>query len=127
MAAVQEQEEPEEEEVDEEVQKGYMPKSQWLTNPEPQDTTEEQPFDYIKPASQGMMGPVTYAKMMRGEIPWRGPPPRQPYDTTTGVDAKTSGPDPMDQDGLKLRIELNLDIEIELKAHIHGDLTLALL
>ena len=128
MAAVQEQEEPEEEEeVDEWVQKGYAPKSQWLKNPEPQDTTEEQPFDYIKPASQSMMGPVTYAKMMRGEIPWRGPAPRQPYDTTTGTDAKTSGPDPMEQDGLKLRIELNLDIEIELKAHIHGDLTLALL
>lgn len=127
MAAVQEQEEPEEEEVDEEVQQGYAPKSQWLKNPEPRDTTETQPFDWIKPASQGMMGPVTYAKMMRGEIPWRGPPPRQPYETTQGVDAKTNAPDPMEQDGLKLRIELNLDIEIELKAHIHGDLTLALL
>lgn len=129
MAAVKEQEEPEEEEeeIDEWVEKGYAPKSQWLKNPQPQDTTETQPFDYIKPPSQGMMGPVTYAKMMRGEIPWRGPPPRQPYDTTQGTDAKTDGPDPMEQDGLKLRIELNLDIEIELKAHIHGDLTLALL
>lgn len=129
MAKVEEQEEPEEEEeeVDEWVQKGYMPKSQWLNNPETQDTTETQPFDWIKPASQSMMGPVTYAKMMRGEIPWVGPPPRQPYDTTQGVDAKLSGPDPMDQDGLKLRIELNLDIEIELKAHIHGDITLALM
>ena len=128
MAVVREQEEPEEEEeIDEWVQQGYLPKSQWLKNPDTQDTTETQPFDYIKPSSQGMMGPVTYAKMMRGEIPWRGPPPRQPYETTKGVDAKTDAPDPMDQDGLKLRIELNLDIEIELKAHIHGDLTLALL
>lgn len=126
MTGIQEQEEPEEE-IDEWVQKGYMPKSQWLKNPAPQDTTEEQPFEYIKPPSKSMSGPVTYAKMMRGEIPWRGPPPRQPYETTQGVDAKTNGPDPMDQDGLKLRIELNLDIEIELKAHIHGDLTLALL
>lgn len=125
MAAVQEQQE--EEEVPEEVQQGYAPKSQWLTNPDTQDTTETQPFEWIKPASQGMMGPVSYAKMNRGEIPWQGPPPRQPYNTTKGVDAKTDGPDPMDQDGLKLRIELNLDIEIELKAHIHGDLTLALL
>lgn len=127
MSAVQEQEEPEEEEIPEEVKQGYAPKSQWLTNPDTQDTTETQPFDYIKPDSQGMMGPVAYAKMARGEIPWRGPPPRQPYETTKGVDAKTDGKDPMDQDGLKLRIELNLDIEIELKAHIHGDLTLALL
>ncbi|KAK5955715.1 hypothetical protein OHC33_003356 [Knufia fluminis] len=134
MAAVQEQPEQEEEEADEEidewVQQGYKPKSQWLTNPETRDTTETQPFDWIKPASQGMMGPVTYAKMMRGEIPWQGPPPSQPYNTTQGVDAKldgANGADPMDQDGLKLRIELNLDIEIELKAHIHGDLTLALM
>jgi hypothetical protein len=75
-----------------------------------------------------MDGPVTYARMMRGEIPWRGPPPRQPYETTQGVDAKgNDGEDPMDQDGLKLRLELDLDIEIELKASIHGDLTLALL
>lgn len=65
--------------------------------------------------------------MMRGEIPWKGPPPTQPYETTKGVDAKSSGNNPMDQDGLKLRIELNLDIEIELKASIHGDLTLALM
>lgn len=132
MAPVQEQpdEEEDEEEVDEWVQKGYQPKSQWLNNPDTADTTETQPFDWIKPASQSMMGPVTYARMMRGEIPWVGPPPRQPYETTKGVDAKLDGAnntDPMDQDGLKLRIELNLDIEIELKAHIHGDLTLALM
>jgi len=125
MASVQEQEEPEDEEQAEEVERSDQ--SKWLKNPEPQETTETQPFDYIKPPSEGMMGPVTYAKMMRGEIPWRGPPPTQPYDTTQGVNAKTEGPDPMEQDGLKLRIELNLDIEIELKAHIHGDLTLALL
>ena len=112
MAAIEEKEEPQ------------QPK--WLDNPETADTTEVQPFERIKPPSQSMDGPVTYARMMRGEIPWRGPPPSQPYDTTQGVDAKQAT-DPMDQDGLKLRIELNLDIEIELKASIHGDLTLALL
>ena len=108
-------------------QEQYAPKEEWLENPEPADITETQPFDYIKPPSQSMDGPVTYARMQRGEIPWRGPPPRQPMDTAKTGDSKTDGPDPMDQDGLKLRIELNLDIEIELKAHIHGDLTLALL
>lgn len=126
MAGIQEQDESEEE-VDEWVRQGYAPRSQWLKNPQPQDTTVEQPFEWIKPPGESMSGPVTYARMMRGEIPWRGPPPRQPYETTQGVDAKTNGPDPMDQDGLKLKLELNLDIEIELKAHIHGDLTLALL
>jgi len=101
---------------------------QWLQNPDPRDITETQPFKYIKPPSQSMDGPVTYARMIRGEIPWRGPPPSQPIDTAQPMDTKdSSGKDPMDQDGLKLRIELNLDIEIELKAHIHGDLTLALL
>lgn len=101
---------------------------QWLKNPSPQDITETQPFEYIKPPSQSMMGPVSYARMLRGEIPWQGPPPSQPLETAQAFDAKdSSGRDPMEQDGLKLRIELNLDIEIELKAHIHGDLTLALL
>jgi len=101
---------------------------QWLKNPAPQDITESQPFEYIKPPGESMIGPVTYARMLRGEIPWRGPPPSQPLETAQAYDAKdSSGKDPMDQDGLKLRIELNLDIEIELKAHIHGDLTLALL
>jgi hypothetical protein len=122
MTKVQEEEEPEEHE-----DSPYLPRSQWLKNPATQDTTEAQPFSRIKPPGQSMDGPVTYARMMRGEIPWRGAPPTQPYETTQGVDAKTSGPDPMDQDGLKLRLELNLDIEIELKASIHGDLTLALL
>ena len=106
------------------------PKEQWLKNPETADTTETQPFERIKPPSESMMGPVTYARMMRGEIPWKGPPPSQPYETTKGVDARldgAEGKDPMDQDGLKLRIELNLDIEIELKASIHGDITLALM
>lgn len=126
MAKVEEQPQEEEQEQQHEDYP-YAPRSQWLNNPETRDTTETQPFERIKPPSEGMMGPVTYARMMRGEIPWRGPPPRQPYETTQGVDAKTNGPDPMDQDGLKLRIELNLDIEIELKASIHGDLTLALL
>lgn len=132
MAKVQE--EPQEEEAQEEEERHpdwpYAPRDQWLDNPAPQDTTEEQPFERIKPPSQSMSGPVTYARMMRGEIPWRGAPPRQPYNTTQGVDAKidgANGKDPMDQDGLKLRIELNLDIEIELKASIHGDLTLALM
>jgi hypothetical protein len=101
---------------------------QWLKNPDPRDITEAQPFERIKPPSQSMTGPVTYARMIRGEIPWRGAPPTQPLETAQPIDAKdSSGKDPMDQDGLKLRIELNLDIEIELKASIHGDLTLALL
>jgi hypothetical protein len=118
MAAIEEQ--PEE-----------TKRQKWLKMPETADTTEVQPFERIKPPSQSMDGPVTYARMMRGEIPWRGPPPSQPYETTRGVDAQPNGGkeggNPMDQDGLKLRIELNLDIEIELKASIHGDLTLALL
>ncbi len=101
---------------------------QWLKNPDPRDITEAQPFERIKPPSQSMTGPVTYARMIRGEIPWRGAPPTQPLETAKPIDSKdSSGKDPMDQDGLKLRIELNLDIEIELKASIHGDLTLALL
>ncbi|OQV05599.1 hypothetical protein CLAIMM_10317 isoform 1 [Cladophialophora immunda] len=101
---------------------------QWLKNPDPRDITEFQPFERIKPPSQSMQGPVTYARMIRGEIPWRGPPPSQPLETAQPIDSKdSSGKDPMDQDGLKLRLELNLDIEIELKASIHGDLTLALL
>lgn len=120
MAAVQEEEESEGE-------INPVTKSKWLKNPRAEDITETQPFEYIKPPSQSMDGPVTYARMLRGEIPWRGPPPSQPLDTVQQNDAKTSGPDPMEQDGLKLRLELNLDIEIELKAHIHGDLTLALL
>ena len=103
------------------------PQQQQLTNPATQDTTEAQPFDYIKPPSESMNGPVTYARMNRGEIPWRGKPPTQNWEMTQGTEGKTKEKDPMDQDGLKLRIELNLDIEIELKAHIHGDLTLALL
>jgi hypothetical protein len=74
-----------------------------------------------------MTGPVTYARMLRGEIPWRGAPPTQPLESAQLNDMKTDGEDPMDEDGLKLRLELNLDIEIELKAIIHGDLTLALL
>lgn len=101
---------------------------QKLQNPDPRDLTVAQPFERIKPPSQSMDGPVTYARMLRGEIPWRGPPPSQPLENAQPIDSKdSSGKDPMDQDGLKLRIELNLDIEIELKASIHGDLTLALL
>jgi len=134
MAAVKEEPQQEEQEAQQEEERHpdwpYAPRDQWLSNPATQDTTEFQPFERIKPPQDSMAGPVTYARMMRGEIPWRGPPPRQPYDTTQGVDATmggTDGKDPMDQDGLKLRIELNLDIEIELKASIHGDLTLALI
>merc|ERR1712058_157091 len=129
MAAVKEEPQQEQEE-ERHPDWPYAPRDQWLSNPATQDTTEFQPFERIKPPQDSMAGPVTYARMMRGEIPWRGPPPRQPYDTTQGVDATmggTDGKDPMDQDGLKLRIELNLDIEIELKASIHGDLTLALM
>ena len=108
---------------------GYQTQNpQWLKNPDPRDITEAQPFERIKPPSQSMTGPVTYARMIRGEIPWRGAPPTQPLETAKPIDSKdSSGKDPMDQDGLKLRLELNLDIEIELKASIHGDLTLALL
>jgi len=101
---------------------------QRLRNPHPSDVTEMQPFERIKPPSQSMNGPVTYARAMRGEIPMRGAPPSQPLSTTQGVDAGSRDQsDLMAQDGLKLRLELNLDIEIELKASIHGDLTLALL
>ena len=125
MASVREEEEPQQQQHEDSP---YLPRDQWLKNPATRDTTEIQPFQSIKPPSQSMDGPVTYARMMRGEIPWKGPPPTQPYETTQGVDARgNDGKDPMDQDGLKLRLELNLDIEIELKAHIHGDLTLALL
>jgi hypothetical protein len=98
-----------------------------LKNPHINDVTEMQPFERIKPPSQSMNGPVTYARAMRGEIPMRGAPPSQPLETTQGIDTQSGKPDMMDQDGLKLRIELNIDIEIELKASIHGDLTLALL
>ena len=31
------------------------------------------------------------------------------------------------EDTLRLRLDLNLDIEVKLRAHLHGDLTLALL
>jgi hypothetical protein len=133
MAKIEEmQDEPDEEDKEmhpsQQVAKKGPDRKQWLQNPDPRDITENQPFEYIKPPSQSMDGPVTYARMLRGEIPWRGPPPSQPLETAKPYDTKdSSGKDPMDQDGLKLRIELNLDIEIELKAHIHGDLTLALL
>lgn len=115
MASIQEQDEPQ------------LQRRPWLKNPAPQDITVAQPFERIKPPSQSMEGPVTYARMIRGEIPWRGPPPSQPIETMQPVDAKSGRKDPMDEEGLKLRLELNLDIEIELKASIHGDLTLALL
>src|ERR1700760_3581637 len=89
---------------------------QQLNNPATADTTEMQPFERIKPPSQSMDGPVTYARAMRGEIPMRGKPPSQPLETTQGVDTQHNKHDMMEQDGLKLRLELNLDIEIELKA-----------
>lgn len=135
MASIDEGNEPRQQQLQRQQQQNLPPRQyvdkenpQWLKNPAPQDITESQPFEYIKPPGESMIGPVTYARMLRGEIPWRGPPPSQPLETAQPFDAKdSSGRDPMDQDGLKLRIELNLDIEIELKAHIHGDLTLALL
>ena len=123
MAAIKEKEDEDSEALDED---GHLPKHKWLKNPAAQDITESQPFDWIKPASQSMDGPVTYARMLREEIPWRGARPTQPLDTVQQPDAKTAK-DPMEQDGLKLRLDINLDIEIELKAHIHGDLTLSLL
>ena len=114
-------------------QSQYLPKEQWLNNPHPTEITGEmQPFDRIKKASESMNGPVTYARALRGEIPWRGggQGPSQPLETAQSYDAKSggaAGKDMMDYDGLKLKLELNLDIEIEIKASIHGDLTLALL
>jgi hypothetical protein len=93
-----------------------------LNNPATADTTEMQPFERIKPPSQSMDGPVTYARAQRGEIPMRGGgQPQNPPQK----EEKSS--DILAQDGLKLRLELNLDIEIELKASIHGDLTLAVM
>ncbi|KAL6242428.1 hypothetical protein RBB50_010567 [Rhinocladiella similis] len=132
MASIDEGDEPQQQQQ-QVAQRQQQPRQQqqqqqWLKNPDPRDITESQPFERIKPPSQSMDGPVTYARMLRGEIPWRGAPPTQPLETAQPIDSKdSSGKDPMDQDGLKLRIELNLDIEIELKASIHGDLTLALL
>lgn len=129
MAAIDEDDEPQQQLARRNPQQQQSQnQQQWLKNPDPRDITEAQPFERIKPPSQSMDGPVTYARMLRGEIPWRGAPPTQPLETAQPIDSKdSSGKDPMDQDGLKLRIELNLDIEIELKASIHGDLTLALL
>ena len=128
MTSVPEQAEETEEHPSQQLVKNGPDQKQWLQNPDVRDITETQPFERIKPPSQSMMGPVTYARMIRGEIPWRGPPPSQPIETAQPIDSKdSSGKNPMDQDGLKLRIELNLDIEIELKASIHGDLTLALM
>lgn len=130
MAAIDEDDEPQQQlqRQQQPQQQEQQQQQQWLKNPDPRDITESQPFERIKPPSQSMDGPVTYARMLRGEIPWRGAPPSQPLETAQPIDSKdSSGKDPMDQDGLKLRIELNLDIEIELKASIHGDLTLALL
>ena len=93
-----------------------------LNNPATQDTTEMQPFEHIKPPSQSMDGPVTYARAQRGEIPMRGG--GQPKNMPQKQDKSS---DILAQDGLKLRLELNLDIEVELKASIHGDLTLAIM
>jgi hypothetical protein len=106
--------------VQEEEGLGTQPQ---LNNPATQDTTEMQPFEHIKPPSQSMDGPVTYARAQRGEIPMRGggQPQNLPQQQGKGDS------DILAQDGLKLRLELNLDIEVELKASIHGDLTLAVM
>jgi hypothetical protein len=93
-----------------------------LNNPVTQDATEMQPFEHIKPPSQSMDGPVTYARAQRGAIPMRGG--GQPENMPQKQDESS---DILAQDGLKLRLELNLDIEVELKASIHGDLTLAIM
>jgi hypothetical protein len=95
----------------------------YLNNPATQDTTEMQPFERIKPPSQSMDGPVTYARAQRGDIPMPGS--GRPQNLPQKQDKGDS--DILAQDGLKLRLELNLDIEIELKASIHGDLTLAVM
>src|SRR2546423_5972062 len=106
--------------VQEEDVKDARPK---LNNPAPQDVTEMQPFERIKPLSQSMDGPVTYARAQRGEIPMRGG--GQPQHLLQKQDKGDS--DILAKDGMKLRLELNLDIEVELKANIHGDLTLAII
>jgi hypothetical protein len=102
-----------------EEDEGLQPR---LNNPATQDTTEMQPFERIKPPSQSMDGPVTYARAQRGEIPMRG---GGQLENMPQKEDKSS--DILAQDGLKLRLELNLDIEVELKASIHGDLTLAIM
>jgi len=87
-----------------------------------------QPFEWIGPDSTSMNGPVTYARAMRGEIPFRPGNPNQSLGTGYKPEGagKDEGDKAMEQDGLKLRLDLNIDIEIELKARIHGDLTLSL-
>jgi hypothetical protein len=104
------------------LEEGVKPQA-YLNNPAPQDITEMQPFEHIKPASQSMDGPVTYARAQRGEIPMRGG--GQPQHLLQKQDKGDS--DILAKDGMKLRLELNLDIEVELKANIHGDLTLAII
>lgn len=83
-----------------------------------------QAFERIGPDSTSMDGPVTRARAERGEIPWRGTNPNDPY-RKDPQEGKKGGLD--EQDGLKLKLEANLDVEIELKASIRGDLTLSLL
>jgi hypothetical protein len=95
-----------------------------LHNPTPQDVTEIQLFERIKPPSQSMDGSITYARAQRGEIPMRGGGQPQNLPQQQG---KGGSSDVLAQDGLKLRLKLNVDIEIELKASIHGDLTLAVM
>ncbi|KAK4548047.1 hypothetical protein LTR36_010767 [Oleoguttula mirabilis] len=82
------------------------------------------PFERIGPDSTSMDGPVTMARMMRGEIPVRGSNPNEPYYMTPKPEEK--GSQLKDQEGLKLSLEANLDIEIELKASIRGDITICL-
>jgi hypothetical protein len=103
-------------------EEGVEPQA-YLNNPATQYTTEMQPFEHIKPSSQSMDGPVTFARAQRGEIPMRGG--AQPQNLPQKQDKGDS--DVLAQDGLKLRLELNLDIEVELKASIQGDLTLAVM
>ncbi|KAI9717017.1 MAG: hypothetical protein M1812_004952 [Candelaria pacifica] len=85
---------------------------------------EVQGFDRIGGPETSMNGPISKARVERGEIP-----PRR-GEGQEGLQTKEQGggeSDMMQKDGLKLRVELNLDVEIELKASIRGDLTIALL
>ncbi|KAF2860888.1 hypothetical protein K470DRAFT_270304 [Piedraia hortae CBS 480.64] len=87
-----------------------------------------QPFERIGPDATSMDGPVTKARMLRGEIPLRGSDndPNGPNYLSPKEDSQEGGKGLEEQDGLKLKIEANLEIELELKASIRGDITLSL-
>jgi hypothetical protein len=93
------------------------------------EAKSQRPFERIGPDSTSMDGPVTHARVMRGEIPLRGGDPEKPEyvpDDKKQTMGGGGGTAIKDQDGLKLTLEANLEIEIELKASIRGDLLLTL-